>query len=266
MVVFLTLLQLAQAPSPAVEPLRAHSRLEKRDLDGLRTRLKLGTLLMAEDCKPRQSVLVIHLHGEPWVVEQSVRTAMPKAAVLAIHLGAGSRVYAEPFRSPDSFARLLAETGCAWGRVYLTAFSAGYGGVREILRVKENVDRLDGVALLDGLHAGYAEPPPQRRPLDADLEPFAQFAQLAARGEKRMVITHSEIFPGSYASTTECADWLAARLGLRRRPVLAWGPHGMQQTGEARSGALRILSFAGNSAPDHVDHLHGLAQWLKLLK
>jgi hypothetical protein len=266
MVLFLALLQMAQAPSPAAEPLRAHSRLEKRDVAGKRTALKLGTLREAEDCKPRHSAIVIHLHGEPWVVEQSVRAAMPKAAVLAIHLGAGSRVYAEPFRSPDSFARLLADTGCAWGEVYLTAFSAGYGGVREILRVKQNADRLDGVALLDGLHAGYAEPQQQRRPLDADLEPFAGYAGRAARGEKRMVITHSEIFPGSYASTTECADWLAARLGLRRRPVLAWGPHGMQQIGEAHSGGLHILSFAGNSAPDHVDHLHGLAQWLKLLK
>ncbi len=66
-------------------------------------------------------------------------------------------------------------------------------------------------------------------------------------------------------STTETSDYLLKELGVARTAVLAWGPVGMQQVSEAESGGFRVLGFAGNSAPDHVDHLHGLAAFLPLL-
>jgi hypothetical protein len=87
------------------------------------------------------------------------------------------------------------------------------------------------------------------------------------RGEKRFLVTHSEIFPGTFASTTETADWMLRALGLRRTPVLRWGPRGMQQLSEVRSGKLEVLGFAGNSAPDHVDQLQSMPELLsRLLK
>ena len=85
-------------------------------------------------------------------------------------------------------------------------------------------------------------------------------------GRKTFVFAHSEVFPGTYASTTECTDALADVLGLKPRAVLKWGPLGMQQVSEVRAGRLRILGFAGNSAPDHTDHFHALGSWLKLVK
>ena len=54
-------------------------------------------------------------------------------------------------------------------------------------------------------------------------------------------------------------------LGLQRHPVLKWGPVGMQMLSETREGGLGILGFAGNSAPDHVDHFHGLAVFLGMV-
>ena len=81
-----------------------------------------------------------------------------------------------------------------------------------------------------------------------------------------MLITHSEVFPGTFASTTETTDWLLRQLKLRRRPVLRWGPGGMQQLSEVRRGRLAVMGFAGNSAPDHMDHLHGMATWLRTLR
>ena len=47
--------------------------------------------------------------------------------------------------------------------------------------------------------------------------------------------------------------------GLAR---LKRAPLGMQQLSEARRGGFRLLGFAGNSAPDHVDHLYALGAWL----
>jgi len=39
---------------------------------------------------------------------------------------------------------------------------------------------------------------------------------------------------------------------------------GSQQIGEARRGKFRLLSFAGNSAPDHVDLLQALPDLFQL--
>ena len=41
------------------------------------------------------------------------------------------------------------------------------------------------------------------------------------------------------------------------------GADGLQQLGEARAGQFLLMSFAGNSAPDHVDQLHALPSWLE---
>jgi hypothetical protein len=77
---------------------------------------------------------------------------------------------------------------------------------------------------------------------------------------KTNLITHSEIFPGTFVSTTEATDYLLNALGLKREPVLKWGPLGMQQLSETKRGRFAVLGFAGNAAPDHIDHLHAL-QW-----
>jgi hypothetical protein len=148
--------------------------------------------------------------------------------------------------------------------VYLTAFSAGYGAVRAILR--HSGERVDGVLLMDGMHAGYETGTRPGPVMGEDVAAFLDYARRAAAGEKKMLITHSEVFPGTFASTTETADWLLEKLGLRRRAVLRWGPVGMQQVSEVRKGRLVVAGFAGNSAPDHVDHLHGMARWLKMLR
>ena len=79
-------------------------------------------------------------------------------------------------------------------------------------------------------------------------------------------MTHSEIFPGTFASTTETADYLLKQLELTRRPVLKWGPMGLQQLSEARAGRFLLIGYAGNSAPDHVDQLHSLPVYLKWLR
>jgi hypothetical protein len=81
-------------------------------------------------------------------------------------------------------------------------------------------------------------------------------------GRKALLVLHTEILPGTFASTTETADWLIRELGLRRRAVVQWGPMGTALLSDTRAGRLRIQGYAGNSAPDHVDLLHALPDWL----
>jgi hypothetical protein len=158
--------------------------------------------------------------------------------------------------------------GCHFGRVLLGSWSACSGAIREILKTPGSYARVDAVLLIDSMHAGYLgdKPGPLESKLDpADLEVWIPFARDAIAGHKRFVVRHSEIFPGTFASTTKTADYLLAQLGLTRRAVLRWGPMGMQQLSEVKAGRFLLWGYAGNPAPDHVDKLQSLPAFLKLL-
>lgn len=265
-----------------VETTRVHERLTRRELPGV-TRTFAGPLgkpvevYVPNSARSLDTVdLVVHFHGAAWLPEQAV-AALPRPTLAAVlNLGAGSGVYDRAFIDPATFDTLLAnivrEASSALGqrvqigRVTLVGFSAGHGAVREILRDPRHFARVDAVLLLDGMHTSYV---PEHKVLadggtldTTNLVAFEHFAREAMRGEKRFVVTHSEIFPGTFASTTETADWLLHSLGLHRTPVLRWGPRGMQQLSEVRSGNFELMGFAGNSAPDHIDQLHAMPELL----
>lgn len=220
--------------------------------------------------------LVVHFHGAAWLPKQAVADLADHAVVAVVNAGAGSGAYERAFAHPlvvDSLLDgVIREVTAVIGReaslarLTLVAFSAGHGAIRAILRDPGHFSRVDAVLLLDGMHTSYV---PEGMVLASggaldttNLAAFADFARAAVRGEKRFLITHSEIFPGTFASTTETSDWLLHSLGLRRTPVLRWGPRGMQQLSEVRMGRFEVLGFAGNSAPDHVDHFHAMPELL----
>ncbi len=278
--------QQAQNPSPMSDTTRPHRRVAESRAPGERATLSLGELFVpaAALARRREAMpLVVHFHGAPWLVEQHIARAAPRAAVIAVNLGAGSSRYAAPFADAATFAALLdeaADAGAqligrrpAWSSVTLTSWSAGYGAIRTILGQPGAADRVGAVILLDSLHASYVidgDPAAPRSKDPAveveDLGAFTRLAAEAAAGRKRFWVTHSEVYPGTYASTTDTANALVASLGLTRRPILKHGPLGMQQLSEARRGDFHVLGFAGNSAPDHVDHLYALGEWLRRWK
>jgi hypothetical protein len=261
---------LGQNPSPMVEHARTHPRLKEERPVGRREQLEVGTLFLPEQLKLQGRVpLFLHFHGGAWLPEVAA-ARHGQAAVISVQLGSGSRVYAKPFADPKRFVRLLqeaeAKAGVQFEPVGLTSWSAGYGATRAILRVPEYYDRVRFVLLIDGLHAGYVGGKPGPREskiMTEDLDIFVKYAHDAAAGKKHLIITHSEIFPGTFASTTETADYVLKELGLRRRATLEWGPMQTQQLSEVRQGKLRVLGYAGNAAPDHVDQLHSLPEYLK---
>ena len=278
--------QAPQNPSPMLESTRRHERLTPRALGGTVRAFpgpggKPVELWVPDRARTRDACdVVIHFHGAAWLPEQAVAALGARTVAVVLNLGAGSGVYDRSFADPAAFDTLLAtvtrELSAATGRasrldrVTLVGFSAGHGAVRAILRDPRHVARVDAVLLLDGMHTSYV---PEGQVLAAggtldtmNLRSLTAFARAAARGEKRMLIAHSEIFPGTYASTTETADWTVAALGLRRTPVLKWGPRGMQQLSEVHAGRLWVLGFAGTTAPDHMDQLHALPELLKRLR
>lgn len=264
--------QQSQNPSPMVEHTRAHPRLKENHPPGRREKLGLGTLFIPTKLKLKNKTpLLIHFHGGTWLPE--VAAARVNTAVIAIQIGAGSGVYARAFADAQRFSQLLqeaeAKVGVKFAPVTLSGWSAGYGAIREILKTPENYARVDRVLLIDGLHTGYVngKPGPQESQLETEgLQIFLQFARDAVTGKKRMLITHSEIFPGTFASTTETADWLLNQLGFKRKAVVRWGPMQTQMLSQVKQGRFQLFGFAGNSAPDHIDQLHSLPEYLRWLK
>jgi hypothetical protein len=275
----------SQNPSPMVETTRAHQRLTRRDIPGLARTFsgpdgKPVELFIPESSRRATDVnLVIHFLGVAWIPELAVSRLGKNTAVAVLNLGAGSGVYDRAFTNPAAFDTLLVTIGreltSAAGkevrirRVTLSGFSAGHGAIRAILRESRHFARVDAILLMDGMHTSYVPDGvvmEKGGTLDPkNLDAFVRFAEEAMNGNKRFLITHSEICPGTFASTTETADYVLKAVGLKRTPVLRWGPNGMQQLSETRSGQFELMGFAGNSAPDHVDQFHGMPEFLARL-
>lgn len=273
----------SQNPSPMIEETRAHERLASRELAGAARSFsgpggKPVEILVPDRALAGPNVdLVIHFHGAAWLPKQAVAALDNGSVAAVVNLGAGSGLYHRTFADPSAFDSLVAgtvrEISAATGkpaqlrRIALVGFSAGHGAIRAIIREPRHFARVDAILLLDGMHTSYV---PEGSLLASggaldttNLAAFAGFARAAIKGEKRFVVTHSEIFPGTFASTTETADWLLKATGLRRTPVLTWGHRGMQQLSEVRSGGFELLGFAGNTGPDHIDHLHAMPELLE---
>ena len=275
----------AQNPSPVVERARRHERVQPGHPPGIAFTIDSVLPRPVEVFIPdapagagesEERALLIHLFGAAYVPRRAVASAPDRYVLAVVNLGGGSAAYERPLSDSAAWITLMrrvrdetsARSGgrVKLGRVIVSAFSAGYGGVRALLSDEHTAQAIDAVILLDGLHTSYV---PELKVLaeggaldTTKLVPFLRYAQRAVAGEARLLITHSEIFPGTFASTTETSDWLIAALGLARTPVLTWGPGGMQQLSEVRRGRLTILGFAGNTGPDHIDHLHGLTEFL----
>lgn len=265
------------------ESARRHERIPQSALPGERWEIngllaRPVQIFLPEAARGAGRVsLLMHFHGSAFVAERAVTEQPSPYIVATVNLGAGSSVYERAFTDPlvlqalrDTIAAQLGQRGLQLGRTVLSGFSAGCGAIRAILREETLVKLVDAVLLIDGVHTSYV---PEGRVLaeggqldTTRIESLRRFGQLALDGQKRMLVTHSEIFPGTYASTTETADYFVRALGLRRTPVLEWGPVGMQRLSVAARGGLRIEGFAGNTAPDHIDHYHGLPHFLKAIQ
>lgn len=278
--------QTGQNPSPMVERTRLHQRVPAGTVAGMRDSVALQggkyspLFIPASVRRADRLALVVHFHGAAFVSEYAAAQLRGNHIIATVQLGSGSGVYDRSFSDSLAFDSLIARIersaalqlrrDVAIKSIVLTGWSAGYGAVRAILRDSARAERIDGVVLLDGLHTGYL---PERTPIadggqldTASFPAFLRYARWAMTGRKRFLITHSEIFPGTFASTTESANYMIDALGLKRRPLLEWGALGMQQTSEARAGRFEVRGYAGNAAPDHVDHLHALDFFLRALE
>lgn len=245
---------------------------------GAGTEIDLGdgaTLFIPAGYQPTDGRVnvALHLHGAATAVEPAIEETGWSAVLIVFNRSGLSSAYAKPFSDPLLFPRLLDQAIKALGdrypgqplkvdKVLVSSFSAGFGGVREILKTPASFDRIDALVLADSLYCGY-QGDPATKTLDPDLmSVFERFAREAAAGRKRLLVTHSAQVPEGYASTTETADSLINATGAAvESKDVDWGGD-WRQTRRAVKGRFEVLGFAGAEAADHLRHLRRIgALW-----
>src|SRR5439155_17250581 len=78
-------------------------------------------------------------------------------------------------------------------RVIVSSFSAGFGGVREMLKDPATFARIDALVMADSLYAGYAGDPAKRQVDPKLMEGFVKFAEDAAAAKKWFILSHCDL-------------------------------------------------------------------------
>lgn len=218
--------------------------------------------------------LLIHFHGASYVPKAAVEAVNDNIILTVVNLGIGSSVYEKPFLNQNMFPELITKIDSTIqnfslqkfqpAEIYLSSFSAGYGAVRRILQFHTN--KISGVLLMDGMHTDYI---PDATELknggklnEEKIDLYLELAKMAIAGEKSFLISHSDIYPVTYASNRETADYLLEKLNLKRKKTDELGPVGMHKTSEVSANNFFLYGFDGDTARDHVDHYHAMPQLL----
>lgn len=214
----------------------------------------------------------LHLHGATDTVEHAFARIGAPGVLVTLTLPGLSKVYADHFSDPGVLEHLLADVAravrgaqanAAWtpGELTVSSFSAGFGGVRQLLRQPAAFDQIATLVMADSIYCGYVGATRQLDP--ALMEGFVRFARLAVDGRKRMLVTHTEQVPEGYGSTTETADYLIAAVGgTRGANEVRWEESLTQKSGYARGG-LEVVGFQGAAAGDHLQQLRSLGLLLE---
>lgn len=232
-------------------------------------------LFVPETYEPRPDGaidLLVHFHGDPQTVWNNAAHARLNAVIVTANYNGLSSVYSKPFSDPalfqtlldDALAKLrtLPEFGEAahWDHLVVSSFSAGYGAVREILKQPHYRGAIDGILAADSLYASTDEE--DGTPIDEQMADYKTFADMAARGEKTFIFTHSAVVTPSYESTRETGDELMEHLGLEPREIDQPGLGTLRFTRTASRGGFTLWDATGDTGDDHMAHLRYMAEWL----
>ena len=228
---------------------------------------------------PLQKALTMHFHGAPWfAIDEHVARGIANPLIV-FNNGQGSSVYEKPFLDKTRFARwiALAEKWVRANRdpsyranaVAISSFSAGYGAVREIVRDPKHLARISRIVLCDSMYASH-DPDGSKRADAEQIGRWVPFGQSAARGERTLCFTHSQVPTETYANSAACATALAMACGLAVGPV---EPGTLAATLDDRfplqtradAGHLHLWGYGGEDAQAHLTHMRHLADvWLAL--
>ncbi|MBU2444413.1 MAG: T9SS type A sorting domain-containing protein [Bacteroidetes bacterium] len=213
-------------------------------------------------------ILVFHFHSASWAAEDQIYKARANAILFNIHLGSLSSPYQNYFTTQTNFQKILdtclsvIKTNGIMAnpkikKLILTSFSAGYAGLREILKSPAYYDKIDVINLADGLHSN-SDP----GTMAVQMKDFLQFAKDSRDKKKIMIMTHSSIPTSGYQSTTQTANYLISGIGSTRVTYSSFDGIG-NQTSKCDTGSFRLKGYTGQTADDHMKHLYAMNKMLE---
>jgi len=234
--------------------------------------LSTGTLVVPEGYRPadRKVDLVVHFHGTAQRARECFERSGRSGALVAVVYNGLSRVYEKPFEDdPKLFARILREAKMKLAeclgvervrlnRLVVSSFSAGFGAVRQILMDPSYANAITDLVLVDTLYAGYVTKDGKNYVSPRDVAPFEAFAERAARREKTVWLTYSQVVPPGYASTYETAQYLVDRVGGKLEPASGEDAPGFKLVSSADIGNFHVRGYAGDDGPAHMQHLFNM--------
>ena len=226
--------------------------------------LSIGKVLRPSQ-PPRDTYdVLLHFHGAEAIRKVVAPMGFDNLVIIALDAGEGSSQYSKAFYAGAPLEGLLEEAGQPLRPAHLrhlivSSWSAGYGAVRQLLQFDPRAP--DAVILLDSAHASYAD---DGITVAAEgYAPFLAYARRAQAGEVSMVMTHSDIRPPGYASTTEVATALLAEVGGQRSFAGMARHYGVEAKSHYHQGRLIVRGYSGTGKPAHCAHLRMLADILR---
>jgi hypothetical protein len=247
-----------------------------------RNTVSYGVMLVPEAFEPAPDGtydLIVHFNGNVDLTLEGLERLDINAVYVVINLGIGSSVYEQSFAGPNGIQTILNRIPVELkkrglpnprlGRLALTAWSAGYGAIMQILAQPKFADQVDSIVLLDGLHTSL-----KKNSLEADPLPLTNitaFAKAAIRGERLLTITHSNVEPVGYASVRATTDLILGDLALERSA--ASGQTSIPDMASVKgvlprdemvalvpvstvdAGSLHVRGYKGNEPTHHISHL-----------
>ncbi len=237
--------------------------------------------------------VMLHLNGA-MMADKEWRESGLNAVVasIAIREIVGSAGYAKLFAEPGYLDYVLRSTladlqkngekrATHVRRLGVVSWSAGMGGVSQLVGNPATLARIDSVVLLDSIHATYTDPKngvarvavPGQAAMGlgadwVDMKAVAKYVHLAseaAQGKKAFVISASAILPPDYAS---CAETSRAVLRAVSSPVTELesaekNALGMTPKYRAAKGDLHARGWRGGGPHDHFDQLHLVGEMVR---
>lgn len=231
--------------------------------------------------------LLVGFQIQAWhLVQEDIRRG-GHHLILAVHVGEGTPANSRAFEDPERFGRLLKiveekvreKSGAATAKVTTLDFAAyggGYGAIRTLLKDPDTAKMVQRLVLCDAMYASYDKTSPGteangRRKIDpAQMTSWLPMAQAAAEGKKTFVLTHSQILPGSYASTLECGLALAEAVGAEVvKPEVdssaAANDENYALLTQADKKHFHVWGYNGVNNEGHATHLRHLGDIWKVL-
>ena len=130
-------------------------------------------------------------------------------------------------------------------------FSAGYSGADKLLKDPVLKNNITDVVSLDGMHYGKSG-----KINEAAMKPWLDFAKAAKNDpNKKFIMLHTSVNPGSYISTTETSQYLLDQLGMKRQSnnnEIAFA--GVKPASIANDGGVSIIQLYDKQDPYTINN------------